>query len=395
MTLADAMRRAESLHPSVRAKEAQLIAAEGSRREASSLFFQNPAVSVERTRRTVDQPDGRANEWSAGLSQAIETGGQQGRRREAAGAGLMALGAEIDEARRQARSDAAARFHAVLAAQRRVLVEQRSLELFESTAQAVAKRLSAGEDTRLDSNVAVIEAERARNALALARELLLDARSELATAVQLPPDALPQITGELVPPGDVLPYNLSELLTATQMQPRQRALAAREEAARAKVGVERARRYPDVTVGLNVGREGPGVARERLTTISVSVPLPLFNRNDAAIGQAQSEATQAEIDRTTAVRDSQAQVRRLWSRLDSQRQRLQRLRSAMLSAAADNRQLAAKSRQAGQIGLLDQLLVNRQSLDAERELNDALAEFHSARIELEHATGWSQESSPK
>jgi cobalt-zinc-cadmium efflux system outer membrane protein len=91
------------------------------------------------------------------------------------------------------------------------------------------------------------------------------------------------------------------------------------------------------------------------------------------------------------VRDAQAQVRRLWSRLESQRERVLRLQRTMASASADNQQLAARSRQAGQIGLLDQLLVNRQALDAERELNDALAEYHATRIELEQAAGWSQE----
>jgi len=175
----------------------------------------------------------------------------------------------------------------------------------------------------------------------------------------------------------------------------QRALAAREEAARARVAVERAGRYPDVTVGLQVGREGPGVARERVGTLTLSVPLPLFKRNDAAIGQALAEATQAEIERSVVARDVQVQVRRLWGRLDSQRERVQRLQRTVVSTSADNRLLAAKSRQAGQIGLLDQLLINRQALDAERELNDALAEYHATRIELEQAAGWSQEGSIK
>jgi cobalt-zinc-cadmium efflux system outer membrane protein len=88
-------------------------------------------------------------------------------------------------------------------------------------------------------------------------------------------------------------------------------------------------------------------------------------------------------------------VRRLWSRLDSQRDRVARLQRAMLAASTDNQQLAAKSRQAGQIGLLDQLVVNRQALDAERDLNEALAEFHITRIELENAAGWSQEGSAR
>ncbi len=88
-------------------------------------------------------------------------------------------------------------------------------------------------------------------------------------------------------------------------------------------------------------------------------------------------------------------MRRLWSRLDSQRERVARLQRAMVTASADNQQLAARSRQAGQIGLLDQLLVNRQALDAERDLNDALADFHTTRIELENAAGWSQEGSSR
>ena len=209
LSLAEAMRVAEAGHPSVRAREAQLAAAEGVRAEAASLLFNNPELSVERTRRRATVPDGSAREWGIGVSQPIEIGGQQARRREAASASLEALRAEIEDARRQARNEASLRFHAVLAAQRRVQLEQRSVDLFDSTAQAVAKRRNAGEDTRLDANVALIEAERARNALAVSREHLLDAKGELATVLQLPPSAVPELTGELgVPSGTTLSLSL-------------------------------------------------------------------------------------------------------------------------------------------------------------------------------------------
>lgn len=394
LTLAEAMRLAETVQPAVRAREAQLAAAEGLRREAARPFFNNPEVAVERTRRSA--PVGRTREWAAGISQPLELAGQQSRRREAAAAGLDALRAEIDDARRQARVEAATRFHEVLAAQRRVQIEQRSVDLFDSTSQAVAKRRSAGEDTRLDANVALIEADRSRNALAIAREQLLDARSELAATLQLPPATLPEVEGELGADASSVPsYNLEQLLASVPTMPRQRALAAREEAARARLAAARASRYPDVTVGLNVGREGPPEGRERVTTLSLSVPLPLFNRNDAAVGQAMTDLAQAELDRTGGLRETQSQVRRLWSRLASQRDRIQRLQRSMVPASTDNQQLAARSRQVGQIGLLDQLVVNRQALDAERELIDALAEYHATRIELENAAGWSQEGSAR
>lgn len=394
LTLADAMRLAETANPAVRSREAQLAAVEGERREAASPFFNNPELSVEQARRRSISPDGRTREWSAGIAQPLEIAGQQSRRREAAAASIDAVRAEIEEARRQARADAASRFHAVLAAQRRLQIEERSVDLFDRTSQAVARRRAAGEDTRLDANVALIEAERARNALARAREQLLEARGELATVLQLPPAAMPQVTGELeVPLAAALPFTIEQLQASAQAIPKHRGLAARLDAARARLGLARAGRYPDVTLGVNVAREGPVDARERVTTLAISLPLPLFKRNDAAIGEATTAAAQAEIERTSVAREAQAQVRRLWGKLDSQRDRVQRLRRTMLQAATDNQQLADRSRQAGQIGLLEQLIVNRQALDAERDLVEALADFHATRIELENAAGWSQEGS--
>lgn len=390
LTLAEAIRLAETANPALRTREAQLAAGEGLRREAASPLAYNPELSFELARRRAADSSGTDRQF--GIAQPFETGGQQRRRRDAAAATLDAIRAEIDDARRQARADATLRFHAVLVSQQRVLIEQRALALFDSSAQAVARRRSAGEDTRLDANVALIEAERARNALAVARERLLDARGELATVLQLPSAQLPEVAPEdPSASGHAQSYSLDELLVSVQFLPRLRGAAAREAAARSRLAVEQARRSPDVTVGLNVAREGRPGERERVTKLSISVPLPVFNRNSAAIGQALADVAQAEVERTVAIRDSEAQVRRLWTRLASQRARVLRLQQAMVPASLDNQQLAARSRQAGQIGLLDQLVVSRQALDAERELNDALTDFDTTRIELESAAGWALE----
>ena len=393
LTLVEAMRLAESAHPAVRNRQAQLAAAEGYRREADAFLFNNPELSLQQTRRQKEVTDSSDTAWSFGVAQTIEIGGQQSKRRAAASAGMASIGADIDDARRQARADAATRFFAVLAAQHRVQLEQRSASLFGDGARAVAKRRAAGEDTRLDANVAMIEAERARNSLESASEALLAARSELATVVQLPPSALPEVDGHLATYAGVLPYNLEQLLASAQTLPKQRALLAREDVARAKLGLEQASRYPDLTVGLQVGHEGSNDARERLTTLSVSLPMPLFKRNAAGIGQALSDVAQVEIERASLARDTQARVRQLWSRLASQRDRVQRFQRLVVPASADNQQLSQKSLQAGQIGLLDQLIVNRQALDAERDLNDVLAEMHATQIELETAAGWPMEGS--
>ncbi|RQP21850.1 TolC family protein [Piscinibacter terrae] len=388
LTLEQAWARAHSASTTLHAKQAQLVAAEGLATDAASWLANNPQVSAERTRRSVPSSSAteRRNEWSAGVSQAVEIAGQPGHRREAANAALQALRLEIDDMVRQQRAEVSERFYRVLALQQRVEIEAQAMRLFEDSARAVEKRRGAGEDTRLDANVAVVEAERARNQLATVQEQLLDARAALATALQLPPSESIEASGSLSP--SPLGYSLEVLLQSVPALPRLQALNAREQSAQAKLRLERAARYPDVTVGMNVGREGPGDARERLTTFTVSVPLPLFKHNAAGIGQASTELAQAQIERRAAERDLPAQVHALWTKLQSLQNRIERLQRSVLPALADNERLSVKSRQAGQIGLLELIVTTRQTLDARRDLVDALLDYQTTRTALEAAAGW-------
>lgn len=390
LSLQEVFLLAEGASPLVRSKRAQLAAAEGVRTDAGALLFNNPQLSYERARREVPQIGSGAStqpEWRAGLSQTFEVAGQRAYRRDAADAALSALRAEVEDVRRQVHAEVGQQFYRVLALQQRVELEGQALRLFEQYAGAVQKRRAAGEDTKLDANVAAVEAERARNQLALAREQLLDARVELGAKLQLPAEQLPEAAGDLADKASIAPQPLERLLSSVDARPRQRALAAREDSARARLDLERASRYPDVTVGVSVGREGPGDGRERITMFSVSVPVPLFKRNSTGIGQASTELTQAEIDRQTTTRDTRAQVRALWSKAQSLQARVRRLQDSVLPTLEDNQQLSLKSQRAGQIGVLELIVVNRQALDARRDLIDALNDYQSTRFALEALTG--------
>lgn len=388
LTLDQAWALAQAANTTLRSKQAQLAAAEGLATDAASLLANNPQLSAERTRRSVPTSGAieRRNEWSAGISQTLEIAGQPGYRREAANAAVQALLLEIDDTVRQQRAEVSERFYRVLALQQRVEIEAQAMRLFEDSARAVEKRRGAGEDTRLDANVALVEAERARNQLATVQEQLLDARAALATTLQLPPSESIEAAGSLSP--NPIGYTREGLLQSALAQPRLQSFIAREQSAQSKLRLERAARYPDVTVGMNVGREGPGDARERLTTLTVSVPLPLFKHNAAGIGQAATELAQAQIERRAAERDLPAQVHALWGKLQSLQSRIERLQRSVLPALADNERLSVKSRQAGQIGLLELIVTTRQSLDARRDLVDALLDYQTTRTALEAAAGW-------
>lgn len=393
LTLREAWRLAEESNPALQSTRAGLVAAEGEARDAGRFLYNNPELSVEGTRRSAAQTDSseyRIREYSVGLSQTFEVAGQAGYRSAAAQRQVDAARSEILEARARARGEVELLFFQVLVLQRRAASEQESAALAEQAAGAVGKRVAAGEDSRLDGNVAKVEAERARNLWAATTEQLIEARARLAALLQLPADRFPEVVGDLalVKP----PYTLPSLLASVSQRPQLRLLESREEAAKSRLSLERASVFPDVTVGLASGREGSQEFRERVTTLSVSVPLPFFRRNDAGIGKATTELTRAQIERQAAIRDTEAQVRALWQRLASLEARVGRLSSAVLSNLDENLVLSTKAYRAGELGIVQLVLVNRQVLDARRDYLDAVNEFVQTRVALEQAAGWSPES---
>ena len=224
LTLEQAWQLAEKANPSLRKAEASLLAALGEVADGRSPLFINPQISVESGRRRIQDggQSGTANDWAIGLSQTIEIAGQPRARRDAAERALEATRQEIEEVRRQLRAEVERRFVDVLALQVREEIEQRSAALIEGTAIVVRKRVAAGEDSKLDGNLAVVEAERARSQLGELQEQLVQARAGLASVVQWSEAELPRVSGVLDPRNTS--YSLPDLLKAMQARPAVRAL---------------------------------------------------------------------------------------------------------------------------------------------------------------------------
>ena len=390
LTLERAWLLADQANPALRAAQANLAAAEGQLDDARALLWNNPQLAAERARRRVPQigaGDDTQREWRAELSQALEIAGQRGHRREAAEQDLAALKELIEETRRQVRAEVEQKFVRVLGLQQRAAMEAELVALIRDNTGIARKRFEAGEDTKLDSNLAEVELGRSANQLDGVREQLIQARAELAALLQLPAETLPEAQGALTTTG-AFPYTLERLLAAATERPRLRALDHREQAARSRLDLERAAVWPDVTVGVFSGRDGPGEARERIAGVSVSLPLPLFRRNAGGIGKANAELDQARIERQAAVRDTRASVLALWQKLGSLRSRTERLERTVLQRLQENQRLSATAYRAGEISLTQLLLATRQVLDTRREVLEAATDFALTRIELEQAAGW-------
>lgn len=389
LTLDQAITLAEAANPELRRTLALRSSVEGNAADANTILWNNPELSAERTRRAVPQAPGiteTQREWSADLSQTLEIAGQQGHRRRAAHQELDALNASIEDARLLLRGEVERQFVQVVALQERLATERLAVSIIEETSLSVQKRVAAGEDSRLDGNLANIEAVRARNQVGALEEQLLEARRELAATLQLPPGSLPAAAGALTAARPVA--SLETLLDRAARRPALRALGHREQAAKQRLQLERSARYPDITVGLATAREGVGPSRERVTTLSMSVPLPLFRRNAGGIGRAVTELTQAEIDRQAADRNGLADVTVLWQKQQSLQRRVAALQTTILPVLEENQRLSMTSLRAGEISLVQLLLVNRQMLDGRRDLIDTQTELRMATIALALASDW-------
>jgi cobalt-zinc-cadmium efflux system outer membrane protein len=173
LTLERAWQLAEEANPTLKAAQAGVSAAEGQLADARGLLWNNPQLAAERSRRSVPQPaqgNDIQREWRAEISQTLEIAGQHGYRRGAAEQDLSALKEQIEETRRQVRAEVEQKFVRVLALQTRATTEAELVGLIRDAAGAARKRFEAGEDTKLDANLAEVELGRAESQLGVVSE---------------------------------------------------------------------------------------------------------------------------------------------------------------------------------------------------------------------------------
>ena len=173
--------------------------------------------------------------------------------------------------------------------------------------------------------------------------------------------------------------------TATLMSgERRQALAdvAREEAG---VDLEKARRYPDVTV--SIGSQYSAEDRQRVNLVGVSLPLPLFDRNQGNVLSASRRADQARDLRNATelrLRGDVALALEQWRRAQAAIDAHDR---SILPAAQQAVDSATRGFRMGKLAFLDVLDAQRTLIDARNRYLQAMAEATEAWASLERLYG--------
>lgn len=345
----------------------------------------NPGVALDREQLG---GNGGYHETVLSVGQTLDLSGQRGARREAATLEVAAAELRLEAERARVRADVTRAYLRAAAAETRLRSLDAAGDLFRTAERAGQARfregdISAYELQRLQveaARYATLSAEAALELRQAGRELAFLLRpdsAEAADAAVLPADTLGAVALRTAALG------ADAALARALRRPDVRAAEADVAAARAAVELRARGRRPNPTVTAGLKEQAGGMAG---AVVGVSVPLPLSDRNQGPIAEAQAALAQAETRVALARRVAEAEVRRALDRRTSLAERLA-LREGLLSRA---RALLASARVAyaeGETSLLE-LLDAAETFRTTREGADTLlTEYLTSVADLERATG--------
>lgn len=264
----------------------------------------------------------------------------------------------------------AAYFDAVTT-QRRAEILAELVKLAEQSVAQTEKLLKAELVSRLDLVQLEVDLERLRTEEQAARRELPAAYRRLAAIVGVPNLPVTSVAGslELALP----PYELERL------QPH--VLAAHPEPRSARAGVERAQLLlrraevepvPNVTLTSGYVRQNQNRSNDWM--VGVSVPVPVWNRNQGNILAAKGQLGEAVQEVARIENDLVERLATAYRDFAAARQRAERNRAVILPKAQETYELAVKAYKGGQFEYLRVLQAQRALAEARLEYNRALGE---------------------
>ena len=381
LSLAKAIELALEGNPEVAAAKRQWEATEGQVLQGRSRPNPELAYSLEDTRSKT-----RTQSWQLNLP--VELGGKRAARTKAAEKSREQAQAQLAELQATVRANVAAAYFDVLTAQERLVLARDSAALAKSSTDTVSKRVAAGK-------VSPVEESKARVAEAGVRVELAQAASEQRNALS----RLFALLGRIDAPYTVLEgkaENLPSVPSLADLQPlissAPGVVLARIEVDRRKAltALEQSKRVPDVTV--SVGMQRSNETQRNVLLFGVSVPLPVFDRNQGNLLEALKLEDKARDELQAATVRLHSEVAQARERLTTITAEVQSLQQDVLPGAKSAYDAATIGFENGKFNFLEVLDAQRTYFTAKSQYLKALGEAHRAAADIDRLLGASMVS---
>jgi cobalt-zinc-cadmium efflux system outer membrane protein len=156
-----------------------------------------------------------------------------------------------------------------------------------------------------------------------------------------------------------------------------------------RVDLAKNERYPALSVGPAYSEEKVGNEREQIIGVSVSLPLPLWNRNSANIETAQARQAQAETSFYVAQREIERKVLEAALTYETKCREMAQWRPDSVQHFREAAELADRHYRLGAVPISTYVELQQQYLEAVEGLLDTKQEALEAGAQLELLTGLS------
>jgi cobalt-zinc-cadmium efflux system outer membrane protein len=359
----------------VRAKEAEALQAG---------LLPNPELGIEMENFAGGEFSGTdAAETTVTLSQLVELGGKRGKRRAAATLEAELAGWDFETRRLDVLTATAKSFVAVLAAQERLDLADELAALAERFFRTVSERVDAGKVSPVEQTRAQVPLSAARIAQDRAHFALEAAHKELAALWSGKTANFKHAAGSLE---SIAPVpSREQLASLLEQNPDVARWESEEQQRSARLALERANAIPDLT--LFAGGRNFQETDDNAFVAGVSIPLPLFDRNQGGIAAARSARSKAMEERRAARYQAVASLAAGYRDLRGSFVEAKTLRELILPAAKESFEAANLGYREGKFGFLEVLDAQRTLFEVRDQYIEALAAYHQARAEVERLIG--------
>lgn len=385
MTLEEAVGHALKSNPELMAFRLETGVAQGQMERARLPLIFNPVLegSVVKKGESADPGARGFTDYGVKLSQEFEIAGQRGVRIDVARKELSRIDQEIKDRERILAYDVKGAFARALAGKKREELTREAVQLKEELLGFTRIKFQAGQVSGLEVNLAEVEVSKTKRELLLAVREYREARLSLQRLVGMRPDGAFSVQGELSADLPGAPDKESLKKLAAARRPDMKAASIEIERTTSSQRLVNRLALPNVTLAGFYDRD-----EERNTGgITLSVPIPFFDRRQAEKSEARTRAEQARLNYTGLEKSIDKEVEVAYNDFSTSLEELSLFRQEIMNKAAENLNLMKLAFKEGKIGFFDVRLAQKDTMELQFAHLDALLRARLALYALESISG--------
>ncbi len=376
LTLQDALNMALQANPDIAVALREREAIEGIKMQAA--VRPNPSIST-----TIQDARHASRETTLEFSQELELGNKRSARMEAADLFVDKATAKLDSKKAEVHANVVTTFYEVLAAQERLGLAKSSVEIAELALDAAAKRVKAGKSAPVEETKSRIAESTAKIELNQTNSHLNNWRRRLSALWGNTSPTFNSAAGSIIDIPTIVA--LSELSAMLNDAPAIKLAKAEVNARDAVIQIERSKATPNITISAGVVNNQELGRNQAL--LGLSLPIPLFDRNQGNLQEAVSRKYKAQ-DALIALKSRlEVNLSNQYQRFETARQASESLHTKILPNAQSAFDAANKGFIAGKFNFLDMLDAQRTLFQAKSQYVQSLLEAHQAMAEIERILG--------